>query len=74
MSLYTCPTLKWKIQGIEFEDSVRLIQLGPCDMILGGDWMRAHNPVLLDFVAYKAVVSHKGKKVELKGIYNQAYL
>lgn len=35
MSLYSCPMFKWKIQGIEFEDSVRLIQLGGCDIILG---------------------------------------
>lgn len=36
--------------------------------------MRAHNPVLLDFVAYRGVVSHKGKILELKGMYNQALL
>lgn len=74
MSLYSCPMFKWKIQGIEFENLVRLIQLGGCNLILGGDWMKAHNPVLLDFVAYRDVVSHKGKRVELKGMYNQAML
>ncbi|XP_060178154.1 uncharacterized protein LOC132608099 [Lycium barbarum] len=74
MSRYCCPNFKWKIQGIEFEDTFRILKLGGNDMVLGGDWMRAHNPVLLDFEEYKIQVSHKGKRVELKGIYHQAEL
>ncbi|XP_059315449.1 uncharacterized protein LOC132066077 [Lycium ferocissimum] len=74
MSLFSFPRLKWKIQGVEFEDSVRLIRLVGSDMVLGGDWMRAHNPVLLDFIAYKAKVTHNGRRVELKGIYHQSVL
>lgn len=30
--------------------------------------MKAHNLMLLDFIAYKVYVTHKGKKVKLKGI------
>lgn len=59
---------------MEFEDSVRLLRLGGNEMILGGDWMKKHNPVLLDFVEYKVEVTHKGKMVELKGIYSQGEL
>lgn len=40
-------------------------------MILGGDWMKGHNPILLDFIEYKVQVTHKGKRVELRGIYHQ---
>lgn len=36
--------------------------------------MKGHNHVLLDFIEYKIQVTHKGKKVELKGIYNQGEL
>ncbi|KAF3658968.1 hypothetical protein FXO38_12900 [Capsicum annuum] len=60
-----------KIHGVEFEDIVRLVRLGGNDIILGGDWMRGHNPMLLDFVEYKVTVTHKGKRVELKGMCNQ---
>ncbi|XP_019225505.1 PREDICTED: uncharacterized protein LOC109207079 [Nicotiana attenuata] len=74
MSYHTCPTFKWKIQGVEFEDSVRLIRLGGNEMILGGDWMKKHNPILLDFIEYKVEVTHKGKIVELKWIYSQGEL
>nr|XP_016449252.1 PREDICTED: uncharacterized protein LOC107774272 [Nicotiana tabacum] len=73
-SLHSCPRFKWKIQGVEFEDAVRLVRLGGNDMILGGDWMKGHNPVLLDFIEYKVQVTHKGKRVELKGIYSKGEL
>lgn len=43
-------------------------------MILGGDWMKAHNSVLLDFMSYKAKVTHNGKRVKLRGIYSKALL
>ncbi|XP_059310551.1 uncharacterized protein LOC132061887 [Lycium ferocissimum] len=43
-------------------------------MVLGGDWMRSHSPVLLDFVKYKVQVTHKRKMMELSGIYHQAEL
>ncbi|OIT27199.1 hypothetical protein A4A49_56294, partial [Nicotiana attenuata] len=72
ISLHTCPKFKWSIHGVDFEDSMRIIRLGGNDMVLGGDWMKAHNPVLLDFIEYKVQV--KGKRVELKGIYSQADL
>ncbi|OIT27956.1 hypothetical protein A4A49_64844, partial [Nicotiana attenuata] len=57
-----------------FEDSVRLIRLGGNEIILGGDWMKKHKPVLLDFIEYKVEVTHRGKRVELKGIYSQGEL
>lgn len=37
MSYHTCSIFKWKIQGVEFEDSMRLIRLGGNEMILRGD-------------------------------------
>lgn len=36
--------------------------------------MKIHNPILLNFVAYKAQVTHKGRRVDLKGIYHQVSL
>lgn len=74
MSYHTCPIFKWRIQGVDFEDFVILIRLGGNKIILGGDWMKRHNPVLLEFIDYKVKVTHKGKRVELKGIYSQGEL
>ncbi|MCD7448980.1 hypothetical protein HAX54_048063, partial [Datura stramonium] len=36
--------------------------------------MKLHNPVLLDFIAYKVEVTHNNKWVELKGIYSEGEL
>lgn len=63
LSLHNCPKFRWKIQGVEFEDSIRLLRLGGNNMVLGGDWMKLHNPVLLDFVDYKIQVTHHGKRI-----------
>lgn len=74
MNRHTCHRFKWVIQGVEFEDSVRLVSRVGNDMILLGDWMKGHNPVLLVLLEYKVQVTHKGKRVELKGIYSQGEL
>lgn len=36
--------------------------------------MKAHNPILLDFIKYKMQVIQKEKSVELKGIHHQGEL
>ncbi|KAF3652100.1 hypothetical protein FXO37_17671 [Capsicum annuum] len=68
LDMDTAKKIGCNIQGVEFVDSIRLVRLGGNDIILGGDWMKDHNPVLLDFVEYKVEVTHKAKRVELKGI------
>lgn len=35
LSRKICPSFKWQIQGVQFEDTVRLIGLEESDMILG---------------------------------------
>lgn len=50
ISHHICPIFKWRTQGVEFEDSVRLIRLRGNEMILGGDWMKRHNPILLNSI------------------------
>ncbi|KAF9586900.1 hypothetical protein IFM89_039877 [Coptis chinensis] len=32
-----CNKLKWEMQGHMFEDNIRLLPLGGCDMVLGRD-------------------------------------
>ncbi|XP_019228862.1 PREDICTED: uncharacterized protein LOC109209954 [Nicotiana attenuata] len=66
MSYQSCPQFSWKTQGIEFEHKLRVLDIGGCDVVLGVDWMRKHNPILFDFIEYKLQVSVKGKRVDLK--------
>ncbi|XP_075092058.1 uncharacterized protein LOC142172173 [Nicotiana tabacum] len=74
MSYHSCPSFKWKIHGIEFEHKLRLLDVGGCDMVLGVDWIRKHNPVLFDFIGYRLQVSVNGKRVELKGFSEEGQL
>ncbi|XP_019257630.1 PREDICTED: uncharacterized protein LOC109235836 [Nicotiana attenuata] len=67
MSYQSCPQFSWKTQGIDFEHKLRLLDIGGCNVVLGVDWMRKHNPILFDFIEYKLHVSVKGKRVDLKG-------
>lgn len=74
MSYHFCFSFKWKIHGIEFEHKLRLLDVGGCDMVLGVDWIRKHNPVSFDFIGYRLQVSVNGKRVELKGYFEEGQL
>ncbi|KAF3625517.1 hypothetical protein FXO38_29737 [Capsicum annuum] len=51
-----------------------LLDIGGCDIVLGVDWMKKHNPVLFDLVEIKIQVGVKGNRVELKGITEEGSL
>lgn len=38
----------WKIQVRSFTEDLLIISLGECDMVLGNDWMKKHNPTKCD--------------------------
>ncbi|KAK4385824.1 hypothetical protein Sango_2706400 [Sesamum angolense] len=68
-----------KALGIKTELTTPMI-LGGCDFVLGCDWLRAHNPVELDFHQLTVTISQKDGKViessttesKKKGIENRA--
>ncbi|KAL4281742.1 hypothetical protein GQ457_03G022050 [Hibiscus cannabinus] len=41
--------LSWKMQGYNFEHDFRVLQMGGSDMVLGVDWMKKYNPIVMDF-------------------------
>lgn len=65
-SYHSVPRVKWKDNGVEFEDKLRLLNLGSCDMVLGGDWMRVHTLVTFDYERYELKIKQGGKVVTLK--------
>lgn len=67
MSYQSCPQFSWKTQWIYFEHKLRLPDIDGCDVVLGVDWMRKHNPILFDFIEYRLQVIVKVKRVDLKG-------
>ncbi|XP_016549422.1 uncharacterized protein LOC107849328 [Capsicum annuum] len=66
-SHHSVPRVKWKANGVEFEDKFRLLNLGSCDVVLGGDWMRVHTPVTFHYELYELKIKKYGKVVTLKG-------
>ncbi|KAF3650371.1 putative protein-like [Capsicum annuum] len=66
-SYHGVPKVKWKANGVEFEDKFRVLNLGSCDMVLRGDWLRVHTPVTFDYKLYELKIKQGGKVVTLKG-------
>lgn len=47
---FTCKPCPYVIQGQEFTDDFRILQLKGYDIILGIDWLRKYNPVQMNFI------------------------
>ncbi|KAG8379410.1 hypothetical protein BUALT_Bualt07G0085600 [Buddleja alternifolia] len=69
-----CPKFSWEIQGTKFTYPMRIIKLGGCDVVLGGDWLRLHSPVEFDYHKMKFTICKNGKKFTMKAITESAEL
>lgn len=61
-----CTEFTWKIQDQEFSYPVRVVKLGGCNMVLGGDWLWNHSPVEFDYDKMKVTLSRNGRKIIMK--------
>ncbi|KAH6776901.1 hypothetical protein C2S51_008213 [Perilla frutescens var. frutescens] len=55
----------WQMQGVELQHSLRLLQHEDCDVILGGDWLKARSPIELDYELITVTIRWMGKKLKL---------
>ncbi|KAK6123472.1 hypothetical protein DH2020_042793 [Rehmannia glutinosa] len=53
---------KWTMQGHVFTYSFRLLDNEGCDLILGGDWLKACTPIELDYENMTFTVTYQGKR------------
>ncbi|KAG8391208.1 hypothetical protein BUALT_Bualt01G0163900 [Buddleja alternifolia] len=74
VSLTFCPDFTWEIQGTKFTYPMRIIKLGGCDVVLGGDWLRQHSLVEFDYHKMKLTICRNGKKLIMKDITKSAEL
>ncbi|KAG8372812.1 hypothetical protein BUALT_Bualt12G0106000 [Buddleja alternifolia] len=74
VSRTVCPDFTWEIQGTKFTYPMRIIKLGGCDVVLGGDWLRNHSPVEFDYQKMKLTICKNGKKLIMKAITESAEL
>ncbi|XP_075083577.1 uncharacterized protein LOC142167313 [Nicotiana tabacum] len=63
-----CKDFMWKMQGIPFKEDLFIIPLGDCDIVLGNDWMKTHNPTKFDHEKNCVTIGRKGNKMVLHGI------
>ncbi|KAG8363516.1 hypothetical protein BUALT_Bualt19G0030600 [Buddleja alternifolia] len=69
-----CPDFSWDIRGSKFTYPRRLIKLGGCDVVLGGDCLRLHSPVESDYHKMRLTICKNGKKLIIKAITDFAKL
>lgn len=62
------PTLQWWIQGHTFSSNTKVIPLGAYDLILGMDWLEAHNPMTCDWVNKWIQFEHQRQLITLQGV------
>ncbi|KAF3663538.1 hypothetical protein FXO38_10587 [Capsicum annuum] len=62
------------MQGRSFQEDLLIIPLGGCDIVLGNDWMKRHNPTKFDHEKKSITIGKKGNKLVLKGITEEGRL
>ncbi|KAL0289352.1 UNVERIFIED_CONTAM: hypothetical protein Scaly_2706200 [Sesamum calycinum] len=63
-----CPKFTWRMQDQKFNYPLRVIKLGGCNVVLGGDWLRKHKPVEYNYEDMKVTVARDGKRLILKAL------
>jgi hypothetical protein len=62
------PDISWWSQGETFSTSMRVLELGAYDAILGMDWLKSHSPMVTDWENHCLAFPHNGKFVKLTGV------
>lgn len=60
--------LQWWIQGHTSSSNANVIPIGAYDLILGMDWLEAHNPTTCDWVKKWIQFEHQGQMIKLQGV------
>jgi hypothetical protein len=58
----------WWCQGATFSSNFKVLPLGGYDVIIGMDWLQAHNPMGLDWLGKRMAFWNSGKLVLLTGV------
>nr|XP_009760314.1 PREDICTED: uncharacterized protein LOC104212668 [Nicotiana sylvestris] len=69
-----CTSYQWKMEGRPFQENLLIIPLGGCDMVMGNDWMKKHNPTKFDHEKMCVTIGNKGNKLVLQGITEEGKL
>ncbi|KAK6125713.1 hypothetical protein DH2020_040546 [Rehmannia glutinosa] len=72
VSSYKATSFQWTMQGHLFTYSLRLLDNEGCDLILGGDWLKACTSIELDYENMTFTVTSKGKRVKIQALTSMA--
>jgi hypothetical protein len=61
-----CENLQFKLQNLEFETEVRVLDVQGYDLILGIDWLSSFGQMTVDWSKGMLKLKHKGKQVILQ--------
>lgn len=62
------PSIHLEDGGKTFVEDLRIFKLGGCDIILGNDWMKKHNPTKFDHEKQCVTIGRKGHKVIMRAV------
>lgn len=62
------PNLQWWAQGNTFTSTMRVLDMGAYDAILGYDWLKAHSPMLCDWEGKSMQFIEQNVQVKLCGV------
>lgn len=62
------PNLAWWCQGQTFNTTMRVLELGAYDAILGMDWLKQHSPMVTDWKNHCLAFPVNGHMIQLRGV------
>jgi hypothetical protein len=62
------PAATWSMQGLEFQQDLKVLPLSSYDMILGLDWLEQHSPMKIHWAHKWLQLPYKSGMVQLTGI------
>jgi hypothetical protein len=71
-SIVTCDQqvsdLEWMTQSYTFKTTMRVLELGGYDAVLGMDWLKSHSPMTVDWIGKTPSIPHNGFEATLVGM------
>lgn len=60
--------LEWMTQSYTFKTTMRVLELGGYDAVLGMDWLKSHSPMAVDWIGKTLSIPHNGFEATLVGM------
>jgi hypothetical protein len=60
--------LEWMTQSYTFSTTMRVLELGGYDAVLGMDWLKSYSPMTVDWIGKSLKIPHNGSEAQLIGI------